>query len=78
MRRDYSDFRELVKQKLSKNLAVWKLTDQQLEEYLQQEEEQVKRAYEGYLHPRQNDDREDDVRFDIDASTIAYCLEMCY
>ena len=74
----YSEFRNLVKQKLGKNLSAWNLSDQQLEDYLKQEEDQVKGAYEGFLHPRANDDREEDVRFIVGAGTIAHCLEMCY
>lgn len=54
------------------------LTEDDLEKYVQQEEDQIKGAYDGYLNPRQNDTREDDVRFKVGAITIAYCLEMCY
>ena len=76
--RTYEKFRQLVKDKLSENLATWDLSEEDLEKYVQQEEEQIKGAYDGYLNPRESDMRADDVRFDVDASTIAYCLEMCY
>ena len=74
----YEKFRQLVKDKLRKNLAKWELSEEDLEKYMQQEEDQIKGAHNHYLNPRENDTRADDVRFDIGASTIAYCLEMCY
>ena len=76
--RTYEKFRRLVKDKLRKNLAAWDLSEEDLEKYMQQEEEQIKGAYNGYLNPGERDTRADDARFDADASTIAYCLEMCY
>ena len=78
MERTYEAFREIVKKKLEKNLSAWKLSDEDLEKYLSEEEEQVRDAYAGYLHPRAKDDRKDEVRFDSAAGTVAYCLEMCY
>ena len=76
--RTYEKFRQLVKDKLRKNLAAWDLSEEDLEKYMQQEEEQIKGAYDDYLNPDEGDTRADDVRFDVGASTIAYCLEMCY
>lgn len=76
--RTYDDFRSIVKKELADLLAVWKLSDEQLEKYMRQEEDQIKGAYDGYLNPRDNDKRADEVRFNIDASTVAYCLYMCF
>ena len=78
MKHTYDEFRRETKKRLRENLAAHNLSDEDLENYVQQEEDQVKGAYEGYLHPRENDTREDDVRFMMGASSIAMCLEYCY
>ena len=78
MKHEYAEFREKVKAELKKRLAVWELSEEDLEKYVQQEEEEIKGAYRGYLNPKENDTREDDIRFDTGVSTVAMCLEYCY
>ncbi|MBR2800345.1 MAG: hypothetical protein IKE04_05660 [Oscillospiraceae bacterium] len=78
----YEDFRQAVKEMLKDCLRVWKLTPEALEAYMKQEEDQIKSAYDGYAEDLDGGVRDgrrtEDQCFQFDASTVAYCLELCY
>lgn len=78
MARPYSEFRNDVKEGLRESLAVWKLTDEQLEAYVQKEEDQIKDAYGYYLKPKETDTRDEEARYASGVSTVSMCLEYCY
>ncbi len=74
----YSEFRESVKANLKQALSVFKLSDDEIEKYVAQEEDEIKSGYEHFLNPSPRDDRKEDVRFSTAISTVSYCLQMCY
>ena len=78
MAREYSDFRQAVKDQLKEGLSAWELSDEDLEKYVQQEDEQIMSAYEYYLHPKDTDKRDPEARFKSGVSTVAMCLEYSY
>ena len=78
MEHSYAAFRQGVKDDLRGSLSAWKLSEEDLEKFVAQEEGQIKGAYEDFLNPRPNDKREEGIRFKTGISTIAYCLQMCY
>ena len=78
MNRSYEDFRDAVKEQLKDRLSAWELSDEDLEKYVQKEEDQIKSAYEAYTKPRLNDDRTNEARFSSGVSTVSMCLEYCY
>lgn len=78
MIRSYEEFRKSVKDDLRESLSAWKLSEPDLEEYVANSEDEIKCAYDGYVHPGEDDHREDDARFKSDASTIAYSLQLSY
>ena len=78
LKREYSEFRNGVKEQLKQRLSAWNLSDEDLEKYLAQEEEQIKGAYEDYVNPDLKYSMDDDSRFKSEISSIAMCLEYCY
>lgn len=74
----YEAFRRLVREEMKGRLSRFDISEQELDAYLEKEEEQIKGAYKGYLNPEENDTREDRVRFEVGASTVSMCLEYCY
>ena len=78
----YQQFWDAVKEKLARNLACWELTEDQIEEYMDREENQIKGAYKNYAEDRyesvRNRVRTEEACFKSSVSSVAYCLEMCY
>jgi len=75
---DYAAFRDEVKEQLSRSLAVWEISDADLEAYVTKEEDQIKNAFQEFLNPDPKDTRSTAVRFTTAASTVAFCLDLCY
>ena len=74
----YEAFRKLVKDDLRESLAVWKLSEEDLEAYLAQNEDEIRGAYKHFQNPYEGDTREESVRFKSGVSSIAYSLQMAF
>ena len=78
MERTYEAFREAVKDDLRESLKVWNLSEDDLEAYVAQSEDEIKSEFKHCLNPREGDGRAVDTRLKSGASTIAYSLQLSY
>ena len=80
--RTNSEFWDAVKKRLKINLACWKLDDNEIEDYMKQEEDQIKGAYKGYSEDSLGCVRDgsmtNEASFQAEVCAVSYCLEMCY
>lgn len=74
MKRSYSEFREAVEKELKK---LQNASDHDIRTFVENEEDEVKYAYERY---KGNADPSftEDARFSAEVSSVAYCLFMMY
>lgn len=72
----YQDFWMAVKKRLRTKLSAWKLSDDQIEEFMKQEETEIKNAFRSYQNGC--DSLDEDACFKADVNGVAFCLEMCY
>ena len=72
----YEDFWTAVKKRLGTNLKAWELTDDQIENYMKQEENEIRNAFRSYQ--KGCDSLTEDTCFKADVNGVAFCLEMCY
>ena len=77
-KKDYSAFYEAVKEGLELRLACYKLSDEEMEQYMREEERQIKGAYESYISDCCRGILKEDAFFKASVSSVAFCLEMCY
>ena len=78
MERSYEAFRALVREDVKKRLACFELSDEDIDKFLNAEEDQIKGAYQAYAEKDPDDMRSDEARFNGEASTVSMCLEYCY
>ena len=78
MELNYPIFRQGVKNELRRGLSAWNLSEEELENYMKQEEQQIQDAFQSCANPWHNDDRPYEVRFKAAISTVVICLEYCY
>lgn len=75
----YEKFFQDVKECVKNNLACYKLSDQELDDYLKKEEGQIRGAYDDMIEENGEDaDMTPEVHYKASVNTISYCLEMCY
>ena len=75
---EYSIFRQGVKDELRRWLSAWNLSEEELENYMRQEEQQIQDAFQSCANPLHNDNRPYEVRFKAEISTVSMCLAYCY
>lgn len=78
MENTYEAFYNSVWKEVKKRLSCFELTDEEVDNYIQKEEDQIKSAYSGFLRKNANDARSDEARFVSAVNTVAMCLEYCY
>ena len=74
----YDQFYQGVRESLKERLSCYKITDEQLDKYLEEEEKQVRGGFKSYTEKDQSDPRTDDVIFNSQVNATAVCLEYCY
>ena len=73
----YAQFFDLVKKSLSRNLASYELTPEEIDQYMKTEEKQVQGAYKGYSQGCP-DGMTWEAHLKSSVSGVAMCLEYCY
>ena len=78
MKQSYADFRHAVKESLKRRLAVWELSDDKLEKYMEQEEQQIKGEYRHYSEGDIPDGMTPESFLKSCVEGVSMCLEYCY
>lgn len=74
----YDQFFAAVKENVSKSLACFEISDEELNDYLKREEEQIEGAYEEYVNKEDAEHLTDDACFAATVASVSMCLEYCY
>ena len=77
-KRSYQDFRDAVKKRLEINLACWKLSEEDIEQFMRREEDEIKGGFDRYANGFLSNGRTDNACFDSGVNAVATCLEYCY